>query len=261
MATEIIEQMEDKGWRSGLFNLIKKNTVSDRGRRFWATQILLWTLLTTGVASLILFFPMPDELLDGTAQSVSALMTFFTITGGVVALFLPVFIQGVIVDEVQSGTASWVASKPISRTAFILAKLIANSLAFILIIVVLQGIIAYPIFVFSGAPVEIGRFIIASNILILVVLYFISFSIMLGAVFNKRSIAMGGPIGLFFGGQILSGFVPQISNFLPLILSDYASIIALGYSATNAIFPIIACSLQVVIFIGLAIWSFKRREL
>ena len=62
--------------------------------------------------------------------------------------FFPMFAvivigQDTIIGEKQSGTAAWVLSAPVSRSAFIMAKLLANTIGFFVTIIVVQGLVAY----------------------------------------------------------------------------------------------------------------------
>ena len=54
-----------------------------------------------------------------------------------------ILVQGALVGEKRSGTAAWVLSKPISRPAFFLAKLIANAIGTLVTITLAQGLIGY----------------------------------------------------------------------------------------------------------------------
>jgi len=51
--------------------------------------------------------------------------------------------QDAIIGERQSGTAAWVLSKPVSRPAFILSKLVAGAIGLLVTGIVIQGVVAY----------------------------------------------------------------------------------------------------------------------
>jgi ABC-type transport system involved in multi-copper enzyme maturation permease subunit len=56
----------------------------------------------------------------------TGLQAFFAISPLFGPIGVAVLAQGAIVGEKQSGTAAWVLSKPVSRSAFILAKLLTD---------------------------------------------------------------------------------------------------------------------------------------
>ena len=58
--------------------------------------------------------------------------------GGVV-----VFAQDALIGEKRSGTAAWLLSKPVSRTAFLTAKLAADAIGILVTFVIVQGVIGY----------------------------------------------------------------------------------------------------------------------
>jgi ABC-type transport system involved in multi-copper enzyme maturation permease subunit len=53
--------------------------------------------------------------------------------------------QDAVVGEKKDGTAAWVLSKPLTRPAFILSKIIANSVGILLTLVVVPCMVAYTI--------------------------------------------------------------------------------------------------------------------
>jgi ABC-2 type transport system permease protein len=106
-------------------------------RLWWATRrwwilTLLWTAILNGLLVAFLWIaeqapagPDGQQVMVGVAEvwpqylPVAALLS----TVGVVVLT-----QGVMLDERRSGTLEWVLTKPVSRTAFVLAKVTAHTL-------------------------------------------------------------------------------------------------------------------------------------
>ena len=73
----------------------------------------------------------------------TTLMLFNIFMGLAGAIGVSILMQTAVVGEKRSGTAAWVLSKPVSRVAFIIAKLIANSTGIVVTLVLAQGLIAY----------------------------------------------------------------------------------------------------------------------
>ena len=68
----------------------------------------------------------------------------YGIFGGMfVAFGVMIIMQRVLVREKQAGTASWVLSKPVTRTAFVVSRLIVNSIAILVTSVIVPGLILY----------------------------------------------------------------------------------------------------------------------
>ena len=129
--------VNERGWRMGFANLLRKeNRDWWRTRRWWISTIV-WLLLINGIAYGMLWTPMPDPsapnpmtaptvmlppeaAVTGALGNLVIMVGLFTPIGAIIAM------QGSIIDEKKSGTAAWIMSKPVSRTAFIVSKLLAN---------------------------------------------------------------------------------------------------------------------------------------
>ena len=68
---------------------------------------------------------------------------FFAVAGMALPIGAIIMGQEEVLDEKQSGTAAWILSKPVSRVAFILAKVTANAIGILIIMVLLEGALAY----------------------------------------------------------------------------------------------------------------------
>jgi ABC-2 type transport system permease protein len=176
--------------------------------------------------------------------------------------------QGAILDEKQSGTLAWVLSKPVTRTAFFVAKLLANGIAIILIMVVLQCAVAYiqlslageqalPLLPFLGGALLMGLYL----------LFFLTLTLMLSAVSNHRGVAIGVPMGLNFGYQFIAGVAPWLGEIMPfrLVLTVGQNQPALAVSlvmqqSITSLLPIIATVVWIVVFIVIGLWKFRRIE-
>jgi ABC-2 type transport system permease protein len=117
-------------------------------------------------------------------------MAGITIAMGVVILG-----QGALIDEKQSGTAAWVLSKPISRTAFILAKVFSYSIGVLATMVIAQGGIAYLIiYLITGRALPGLPFAGACGMLFLSLLFWLTLTVMLSSLSNLRGLVLGVPL-------------------------------------------------------------------
>lgn len=160
-------------------------------------------------------------------------------------------------------------SKPVSRTAFVVAKAVGNSLGVLITAVLLPGIVAYLEF---GLMTDLGwisplYFLLGLVALGLHALFWITFTIMLGSFFDSWSPVIGIPLALAFGQQMLIGLIPPLRYVSPWGLAapigDDKPALAASFLNSSAPFswvPLLAALLFCGLFIGIAIWRFNRQE-
>jgi len=253
------------GWRIGLTNMLSKENFAWWHTRRWWIQILVAVLLLNGSLALNLRDPMgaPVDL-----QAINFLNTS--------ALFVPILIviltQDSILSERHSGTTAWVLSKPLQRPAFILSKLVAYGLGFLVTWVLIPNIIFYIQLVIAGREgLSIPGFIGLIGLNFLNLLFYMTLALMLATLFNSRApglgisllIAWSGPLQIF--GKPLEKYVPWLEDILPWkLISSFGEPPLAGYLALCAklptVLPIIATVLWCVLFVGVAIWRINREE-
>ena len=112
-------------------------------------------------------------------------------------IFLPLaaiaFSQNAIIEERHQDTAPWVLSKPVSRSAFVLAKIFGDLIGLFVVAILLQGAAAYvwlpKVNPAQGLPIlrpELIRFVAVMGIETLILAFFIVLSVMLSTVFRQR---------------------------------------------------------------------------
>jgi len=172
--------------------------------------------------------------------------------------------QSAIVGEKNSGTAAWIMTNPVSRGAFILAKLVANGFAILTIIVVLQGFIAYFQFFLQGdLVIRPTSFVAALGLEALHMVFYITLALMLGTLFYSRGPVIGISIAVLIGQDLIGQFIamkfPWFPTLMPMRLVDMALPVAQG-GALSSYTPVITTVLMSMSFILLAIWRFSREE-
>jgi ABC-2 type transport system permease protein len=258
----VFELKEGAGWSRGLDNLL----AAELGRWFltkrWWTQILIWAALV----NLILFVvAISDESGAGTE-----LVMLFNVFLGLFGTFgVCILMQGAIVGEKQSGTAAWVLSKPVSRPAFILAKLLGNTVGVAVTIVLAQSMIAYLIiFRGSGTALPLPGFLGGLGAQLIHLLFYLTFTLMLGAVFRKRGPVIAIPLVFLFAQQMLLGLVPALAKVLPWTMSlpldssQHPSVAAALMTGSEPLSYLpLATTLGIsVLFVTIALWIFERQE-
>ncbi|MFC2004734.1 ABC transporter permease [Chloroflexota bacterium] len=244
-------QLVNEGtWFSGHANMWHKESKKWWGNRFGLWQIFIWILIINGITALLLIDEPPDAVLDFIPFA-----SVFSIIGAVILA------QGTIVGEKQSGTAAWVLSAPVSRSTFLLSKLIALVLGCLTTMIVLPYAIAY--LEFSLIPeitVPFTSFLIAMGVSALHLGFYICLTLMLGTLFTSRGPVIGIPLAAFFIGSIIQALPLSWLSILtpwPLIETSAALV---HTQSMGSLVPVIATAMWSVIFIALAIWRFRREE-
>lgn len=101
--------------------------------------------------------------------------------------------QNAIIEERHNDTASWVLSKPVSRPAFVVSKIVGDALGLIVLAVVLQASIAWfwlpNVEPGIGLPIrepELGRYLTVIFVHSLVVFFFVAMIVFLTTVLPWR---------------------------------------------------------------------------
>ena len=265
-SNDVFLRVNESGWRAGFVNLLRKEMRDWWGTRRWLTQSITWLAILNGILAIVLLEKESGEPLG--SKAVSGLTVFFALVVMAGAIGAIIMGQGEILDERRSGTLAWILSKPVSRLAFILSKLISNAIGILVIMILLQGAMAF-ILVSSitGAALLVGRFLAALGVAYLAVMFYFTLALMLSAISSKRGAAIGIPIAILFSYQFLLGIAPWTGQIMPWILTtstsskdlSIAMALALGLPVTSTT-PIIATLAWCVLFIIIAMWRFNREE-
>lgn len=122
---------------------------------------------------------------------------------------IAILMMGAIVEEKRSGTAAWILSKPISRTAFVLSKLIGNGIGVLVCIILAQGLIGYGIVRWVlHLSVNPWNWTIGMGGHLVNVLFYVTLGAMLGVLFQHPGPVVGIPIAFNFIQQYLPGVLP-----------------------------------------------------
>lgn len=141
-------------------------------------------------------------------------LTEYAGTIGQVGVLVAVLVaMGCIANELRLGTAVMTLSKPVSRGAFVGAKLIAMSLTFLISLAVASVFcFAYTVWLIEDA--SIMAFIGLNLLLGLFLVFCVAVTLLLSSLF-KSSLAAGGIAMAVLLSQALLGAVPVIGDFMP----------------------------------------------
>lgn len=268
----------NQGWHQGFANLFQKeNHLWWRTSRWWV-QVLIWLMIANGILFLVIgVAPKMEKSYgqDTTAQTtpqadldIYGLTVFLKMAGIMISIGVVILGQGTMIDEKQAGTAAWVLSKPVSRPAFILSKVISNSIGVLVTMAVAQTCAAYMIiYAITGKTLPILPFAEATGLLFLNLAFWLILTIMLSTLSNSRGLAIGVPLVLLLGYALFVEIAPWLVDYMPWNLTSAvdANRPALAVSLVTGqplptLMPVIASFIWCIVFTTIAIWRFRKAE-
>jgi ABC-2 type transport system permease protein len=261
-ANSVFVPVEERGWRRGLRNLLRAGFNEWWATNTWWTHALIWSAILNLMIAGIAF---SGEA--GAALDVVGFMTLFAGMFPVVAVVI--ILQGAIVGEKQNGTAAWILSKPVSRTAYIVGKLVPNALSMLVAMLLIPMAVAFVVLRIIGQPIGVGNFVLGYLVVALNMLFYITLTVMLGAIFKTRGSVISIPLGVLFGQQYLLNAVPALGAVMPWglalplgdgIATSIAATLMLGETPPSYL-PIVTVGVATVVFVVVAVWRFREVEL
>jgi ABC-2 type transport system permease protein len=252
------------GWTSGLGNFVGRELHGWWSTRFWITQAVIWVVAINAIPAMVLWVaPATDPNMAVPEGGLIALglQVFFEISAQFAAGGVAILGMGAIIAETQSGTAAWVLSKPLSRPAFVLAKLAALALGVLALCLALPGAVAYAqIAAATGQFPAAGSFALGLGLLSLHTLFYATLTLMLGTFVNSRGAVVGIAVGLIFGQQVLGNFLGPFAVYLPHSLGAMAASTSLGQPLPS-FGAIGVTAILSLVCVAAAIWRFGQEEL
>ncbi len=263
-----LQRVREKGWMRGLGNLLQGEYSAWFKSSRWWKHILMWFSIIN-VMMIFMMIASAKAAEDGEAGPPILLM--YGIFGGMfVAFGVMIIMQRVLVGEKRSGTAAWVLTKPVTRTAFVVSRLVVNSIAILLTAVIVPGVILYislGLFSSLGWLSPVG-FAAALWMVSLHTFYWIALVLMIGTLFEKSSVVIAVPMTPFFIFWMGTDILPSLIYISPLLLTfspapDQMNALSASFMTGEPVFswlPLISTAVFCVIFIAVAIRRFNRQE-
>ena len=264
--------VREKGWRRGLGNLLQGEYSAWFKSSRWWKHLLLWFAIINVMMGMMIYAT-AEAAKDGSEGPPMLLM--YGIFGGMfVAFGVMIIMQRVLVREKNSGTAAWVLSKPVTRTAFVVSRLVVNSIAILLTSVIVPGVILY---ITLGLLSDLGwlsplGFVAALLMFSLHTFYWIALVLMMGTLFESSGAVIAVPMALFFifwmGPELVPVLIYVTIYVSPFLLTfspvpEQMNSLAGSFMTGEPVFswlPLISTVVSCVIFIAVAIWRFNRQE-
>jgi ABC-2 type transport system permease protein len=206
--------------------------------------------LVPGGDALATLIPEPT-MADAVGQYVKNITQF----GAILALLLA---MGMVAQEKDKGTAALVLVKPLSRTAFLLAKFVALAIAFAGSLALAGGgCYLYTALLFE--PPALGPWLALNGLLLLFLLVYAALTLLCSTL--ARSTLVAG--GLAFGAVVLLGAlgaIPRIGDSLPARLPSCGATLATGGNCSWGPGAAVSAGL-IALALGLACLALERQEL
>lgn len=244
----------------GFANLLRKELATwTRTRSGWV-QLVLWLAILNGLMTLPLVFMRASFTGDMGSPFRAAMDMFFNLGGLAPYAAVVILAHGAIIGERQLGTAAWVLSKPVARSAFVLSKFVAFGLALLVLALAVPGLVAYAaLSLETGAPLDVARFAAGVGMLALGLLWYLALTLMLGTLATARGVVLAVPLILLVGGDMLIMLWPTVAELGPWMLGRMAMLVAEGGPLLSP-WPLLSTALGTVAFLGVALWRFGREE-
>jgi ABC-2 type transport system permease protein len=234
----------------------------------WWKQLILW-ISAIDLMMIIMIIASAKAAEEG-AEGESVLFMYGLFGGMFVAFGVMIIMQRVLIAEKRAGTAAWVLSKPVTRTAFVVSRLWVNSIAILLTSVIVPGVIFY---ITLGLFSEYGwlsplGFAAGLLMVALHTFFWIALVLMMGTLSESSGAVIGVPMVLYFILWMGSGIIPGLIYISPLLLTfspdvEQMNALAVSFMTGQPVFswlPLIATVVFSLIFIIVAIRRFNRQE-
>lgn len=262
-----LQTVPEDGWRLGFGNFLSKENRSWWGTNRGWVQALIWLVLLGGFVSMVLYIipnlaaPNGEPVLEQEPVQ-AAVQGFFGVGAMLLAIGITILMQDAVIGEKQTGTAEWVLSKPMSRPAFIMAKLAANTLGILVVMIILPGAGVYALLSLAGGtPYPLISFSAGIVLLALHTFFYLTLALMMGVLVNRREVLLAAALGVLLGGSFVRSFIPASWLFTPWFLPDIAGLAAMGMDLNvEMLLPVAATAVWSIVFIAAALWKFQRHE-
>jgi len=177
---------------------------------------------------------------------------------GIVLYALIIIYGSIISSELKSGTAVLVLTKPVSRTAFVVAKAAVHSM-FLAVLVVAGTLITWGLTaaVFGQAP---GSALWSSAMVWLVFgVLFIALMTLLSVIIGSAAGAAGAGLGAYALVSIAAIWRP-LGTYSPAALTAQPVSLAAGKDVA-VLWPVLTSLILAALLVALAAFSFRRKDL
>jgi ABC-2 type transport system permease protein len=229
------------------------------------TRAAVWVFLLDGLLFLALFVfpnltdPEGNRVIEDNPLQIGSEM-FVGLAAVGLAIGVIVVMQDTLIEEKQLGTAAWVLSKPISRTAFLTAKLMANVVGLLLLMVLPTALGAFGLFqLYEPGAITIANMAAMTAVTSLHALFYLTLALLMGTLTNSRGLVLAVTLGSLLGGGLVP--VEALVKISPWQLQRVGVLLLHGQPIdTIGATMIGATAVWCILFLAAAVIQFKRAE-
>jgi ABC-2 type transport system permease protein len=167
--------------------------------------------------------------------------------------------MGSVAGEKERGTAAFLLTKPLTRGAFLGAKVVAIG-ALLAIATAVAGILCWVYAAILFEPLPVAGFAGTVFLVWLSLAVFAAITFLASVTARSALVAGGIGIAVLIVAGLLSA-IPVVGAYLPTGLWGAADLLAVGAVPDPLLGPIVANVAIIVVAVLLAWWSFSRQEL
>jgi ABC-2 type transport system permease protein len=229
------------------------------------TRTAVWVFLLNGLLFLALFVfpnmtdPQGNRVIDENPLQMGSDM-FAGLAAVGLAIGVIVVMQDTLIEEKQLGTVAWVLSKPISRTAFLSAKLVANVIGLLLLMVLPTALAAYGLFqLYEPGAITLPNMAAMTAVISLHALFYLTLALLMGTLTNSRGLLLAVTLGSLLGGGLVP--VEALVKISPWQLQRVGVMLLHGQPIdTIGTTMIGATVVWCLLFLVTAVWRFEHTE-
>jgi ABC-2 type transport system permease protein len=239
-------------------------------RKTWRLWVLPGVLVFLGLTTPIMAAVTP-AILRATAERQPGVVIHFPpptsadayvqFMGNLAQLALLVVIitgAAAVAGERRAGTAVLVLTKPLSRAAFVWAKVVAN-LAVLVIATAIGAALCVVMTILLFDTTHIAVFLESVALWLALAAMFVCLMVFLSAALDRQAAAAGAGLAVYAAIFAMTGF-PLLRDRSPAGLLGANDALLKGREAALAL-PLAATLVLAIIFVLAAAWAFRRKEL
>ncbi|MBN1659343.1 MAG: ABC transporter permease subunit [Anaerolineae bacterium] len=262
VANTELQRVKLSGWRTGLANLLRKENRAWWGTRRWLVHSVLWTVVVNGVVAAVVFLLAPMVTGEPVDLGIEMLFKF---GGMALTIGSIVLVHDATIGERQAGVTEWLLSKPVSRPAYVLSKLVAHTLTILVILVGLQAVLGYGLLsAVAGEPLPAASFLEGVAGLAMSVLFYLALTLMLGVLTANRIALLGASLGVALLGFVAVPLGATVSTWVmltPFALIHVLPAVVLGSPLPLSVWvPIGITAFVSALFVVVTLARFERLE-
>jgi ABC-2 type transport system permease protein len=198
----------------------------------------------------------PGQDVDATV--LGACTTFLSLLSSLAILSIVSATSGIVSTEVRSGTAVLVVTKPVSRAAFVLAKVISQCLVVVaatLIATLVFAVLSYALF----ETLPFAHLLAAIGVWLSLAMFYTVLMVVLSAAITSQSLVGGIGVAVYIALTIMNGISPFKTTTPAGVGRAVADLVQGSESAW--LWPTVTSLVLVAVLASLSGVVFARREL